>query len=205
MLSTPSFSVIIPVYNCTPWLRECLDSVSTQTFQDWECICVDDGSADESGAILDEYALRDPRFRVFHQENSGASAARNAGLDKARGDFFLFVDGDDAIVPDSLACFQQALETTGTDALLCYPEDQFLSIDRYREEPPGVRILSRKQQPVDLLTGPFAAHGYVVSRVYRRSLFGDLRFPEDVRICEDTRFWADALCVPAQWTVIDKP
>lgn len=199
-----TFSIIIPVYNGRPWLRDCLDSITAQTLQDWECICVDDGSTDESGKILDEYAACDSRFRVFHQTNSGTSAARNAGLNKACGDFFLFVDGDDAIVPDSLACFQQAIERTDADALLCYPEDRFLSIDRYRDEPPGFRILAQKQKPVDLLTGPFTAHGYVVSRVYRRSTFGDLRFPEDVKICEDTRFWADALCIPAQWTVVGK-
>ena len=70
----PFFSVIIPVYNVAPYLRECLDSVLKQTFTDWEAICVDDGSTDESGAILDEYAAKDKRFRVIHQANAGVSA-----------------------------------------------------------------------------------------------------------------------------------
>lgn len=203
--SRPLYSIVVPVFNAAPFLRECLDSIRAQTIGDWECVCVDDGSIDDSPAILDDYAARDRRFRVFHQPNQGESSARNHALDEIAGTWFTFVDSDDAIVPDSLACFQQVLERTDADALLCHPEDRFLSIDRYREESPAFRILSRKQRPVDLLTGPFSAHGYVVSRVYRRSLFGALRFPKDVRICEDTRFWADALCVPARWAVIDKP
>ena len=66
---TPFFSIIIPVYNVAPYLRECLDSVVAQTFTDWEAICVDDGSTDGSGAILDEYEAGDKRFRVIHQRN----------------------------------------------------------------------------------------------------------------------------------------
>ena len=91
----PTFSIIIPVYNVAPYLRECLDSVLAQTFGDWEAICVDDGSTDGSGAILDEYAAKDPRFRVIHQPNSGVSVARNAALDVARGEWIGFLDGDD--------------------------------------------------------------------------------------------------------------
>ena len=83
----PYFSIIIPVYNVAPYLRECLDSVLKQTFTDWEAICIDDGSTDESGAILDEYAAKDKRFRVIHQANAGVSAARNAALDKVQGEW----------------------------------------------------------------------------------------------------------------------
>lgn len=93
----PKFSIIIPVYNVAPYLRECLDSVLAQTFTDWEAICVDDGSTDGSGAILDEYAVRDGRFRVIHQVNAGVSAARNAALDVANGEYICFLDGDDVL------------------------------------------------------------------------------------------------------------
>ena len=91
----PFFSIIIPVYNVAPYLRECLDSVLAQTFTDWECLCVDDGSADESGSILDEYAQRDSRFLVFPKKNGGVSAARNLALDNAKGEWICFLDGDD--------------------------------------------------------------------------------------------------------------
>lgn len=100
----PFFSIIIPVYNVAPYLRECLDSVLAQTFTDWEAICVDDGSTDGSGTILDEYTARDPRFRVIRQPNAGVSAARNKGLKKALGEWIWFIDADDAIHPNSL-CF----------------------------------------------------------------------------------------------------
>ena len=89
------FSIIVPVYNVAPYLRECLDSVLAQTFTDWECLCVDDGSADESGSILDEYAQRDSRFLVFPKKNGGVSAARNLALDNAKGEWICFLDGDD--------------------------------------------------------------------------------------------------------------
>lgn len=90
-----TFSVIVPVYNVAPYLKECLDSVLAQTFIDWVCICVDDGSTDGSSAILDEYAARDSRFRVAHQSNMGVGAARNKGLDLANGDWVTFLDADD--------------------------------------------------------------------------------------------------------------
>ena len=201
----PFFSIIIPVFNARPFLRECLDSIQIQQFEEWECICIDDGSTDDSGSILDEYASRDPRFRVFHQINVGVSAARNAALDKVCGKFFLFVDADDAIVLDTLDCFYNVLTETGADGLVCHPEDHFLSFEQYRDTPAGCKILSACEQPAKLLAGPFPSHGYVVSKVYRTSLFGHLRFSETIKICEDTRFWADALCVPAQWTVVEKP
>lgn len=93
------FSFIIPVYNVKPYLRECLESVLAQTFTDWEAICVDDGSTDGSGAILDEYGMRDSRIKVIHQNNAGVSAARNTALTKAKGDWLFFLDGDDILHP----------------------------------------------------------------------------------------------------------
>lgn len=106
----PFFSIIVPVYNVAPYLRECLDSVLSQTFTDWECLCVDDGSTDGSGAILDEYAAKAPRFRVFHQPNAGVSAARNLALDNAKGEWVWFVDGDDAIARCALQLLHEKLQ-----------------------------------------------------------------------------------------------
>ena len=94
-------SVIIPVYNVEKYLRECLDSVLAQTYTDYEVIMVDDGSTDASGAICDEYAARDERFRVIHKENGGASTARNAGLNAAAGEFLYFLDSDDLLCADA--------------------------------------------------------------------------------------------------------
>ena len=105
----PFFSIIIPVYNVALYLRECLDSVLSQTFTDWEAICVDDGSTDGSGAILDEYAAKDKRLRVFHQPNAGVSAARNKALDNISGEWVWCVDGDDMLHPEALAIVAQSI------------------------------------------------------------------------------------------------
>lgn len=93
-------SIIVPVYNVEKYLRECLDSIAQLKTVTWEAILVDDGSTDASGQICDAYALSDSKFRVIHQKNAGVSAARNAGLDAAKGEWIWFVDSDDSINPD---------------------------------------------------------------------------------------------------------
>ena len=113
----PYFSIIIPVYNVAPYLRECLDSVLAQSFSDWEAICVDDGSTDESGAILDEYAAKDKRFRVIHQVNAGVSAARNKALENFDGDWICFLDGDDKISSEWLSFAKRSLDIHNPDIL----------------------------------------------------------------------------------------
>lgn len=96
-MNTPKISIIVPVYRVEKYLHRCLDSIVNQTFTDWECLLVDDGSPDNSGKICDEYSEKDGRFKVFHQENAGVSAARNKGLDEAKGEWIGFVDSDDWI------------------------------------------------------------------------------------------------------------
>ena len=98
----PKVSIIVPVYKVEQYIRECLDSIKAQTFTDWECLLIDDGSPDNSGNICDEYAQADARFRVFHVENGGVSRARNIGLDNMTGEWMMFVDSDDAIYESTL-------------------------------------------------------------------------------------------------------
>lgn len=95
-------SVIIPVYNVEKYLESCLESIKSQTFTDYELILINDGSTDESFAIMRRYAERDARIRIISQSNRGVSAARNLGLSVAEGDYVLFVDSDDTILPDAL-------------------------------------------------------------------------------------------------------
>lgn len=95
-------SIVIPVYNVEKYLAECVDSVLGQTYQDYEIILVDDGATDSSGAMCDEYAQKDARIRVIHQPNGGLSAARNAGLSAASGEYIYFLDSDDYIEPTTL-------------------------------------------------------------------------------------------------------
>ncbi len=98
-MENPLISIIVPVYNMEMYLRECLDSIKSQTFLNWECILVDDGSRDSSPSICDEYAKEDPRFKVIHKQNGGLSHARNAALKIAKGGYIGFVDSDDWIDP----------------------------------------------------------------------------------------------------------
>ncbi|MCM1292334.1 MAG: glycosyltransferase [Bacteroides sp.] len=114
-----SISVIVPVYNAECYLRECVDSILAQTFADFELILVDDGSKDSSTAICDEYAARDPRVRVIHQANAGVSAARNAGLDAARGEWISFVDADDWIEPEMLGDLICKAQEKNADVVSC--------------------------------------------------------------------------------------
>lgn len=98
----PIISIIVPVYNVEAYLRQCLDSILSQTFTAWELILVDDGSPDGSGAICDEYAAKDSRVRVFHIPNGGVSNARNVGMEAAKGDWITFIDSDDWVGEDFL-------------------------------------------------------------------------------------------------------
>lgn len=105
----PKFSIIIPVYNVAPCLRECLDSVLSQTIENLEVLAVDDGSTDGSGKIIDEYAVNDQRIIVLHKGNAGVSSARNAGIDLAHGEYLCFVDGDDIVSPTYLQDLYEAM------------------------------------------------------------------------------------------------
>ncbi len=117
-MSNPKISIIIPVYKVEKYLRRCLDSIVAQTFTDWECILIDDGSPDNSGKICDEYAANDERFRVFHQENQGVSAARNKGLDEAKGEWITFVDSDDWVDEKYLALLYENAKQKNADVVI---------------------------------------------------------------------------------------
>lgn len=93
----PTISIIVPVYNTEKYLRRCLDSIVAQTYKDYECILVDDGSTDDSGMICDKYAAKDNRFKAIHKENGGTSSARNVGLENVNGKYICFCDADDYV------------------------------------------------------------------------------------------------------------
>ena len=105
-------SFIIPVYNGEKYLRECLDSILGQSFRDMEVIMVNDGSLDHSQEIMEEYATKDQRIRVFSQKNKGVSAARNLGLDRAKGEYIFFLDCDDILLEGAVeVIYRKAVET----------------------------------------------------------------------------------------------
>lgn len=155
-----TYSVVIPVYNVAPYLRQCLDSVLAQdTTAEFEVILVDDGSTDESGAICDEYAARDPRFQVIHQRNMGLPGARNSGLSAAKGQYILFLDSDDYWKSELLsslgasiemgvdiAVFQQ--ETFNSDGRIQKNELPFLTKQPISGKKYLKNILQKNQVPV---------------------------------------------------------
>ena len=113
----PKLSIIIPVYNAEPYIKRCMDSVLCQTFSDFELIIVNDGSADDSARIADEYAGEDYRIIVIHQGNQGVSSARNTGLEIAAGEYIAFVDSDDEIKPNM---YQALLDgSNNADVVMC--------------------------------------------------------------------------------------
>lgn len=116
----PVISLIVPVYNAEEYLRECLDSVLAQTFTDWECILVDDGSTDASGAICAEYARRDSRFRPVRQDNAGISGARNTGIGLATGRYLVFLDNDDGLDVRELEVVSRWAQTLRPEQILMW-------------------------------------------------------------------------------------
>lgn len=112
---TPEISVIVPVYKVEKYLQQCIDSILVQTFTDFELLLIDDGSPDRCGEICEEYAQKDERIRVFHQENAGLSCARNTGLMNSSGKYVTYIDSDDYVKPSYLENLYGAL-----------PEDDFL-------------------------------------------------------------------------------
>jgi len=117
-MNNPKISVIIPAYNIAGYIKKCLDSVLTQSFNDFEIIIIDDGSADATGDIADGYAAREKRVAVVHKKNGGVSAARNDGIELASGDYFLFYDGDDFIEPYALEELYRLIREKEADVLV---------------------------------------------------------------------------------------
>ncbi|MBQ7247812.1 MAG: glycosyltransferase [Lachnospiraceae bacterium] len=162
-------SVVIPVYNVERYLGECLDSVLTQSLDAIEVVCVDDGSSDSSAQILRDYAGRDPRVVNIFQENSGQSAARNAGTAAARGEYVLYLDSDDLLLPGALAQLCEKALADDLDILyfdatsFCADESCRSKADIYKDfyqrkhEYPGVWTGS------DLMKAMFANNEYIVS------------------------------------------
>ena len=127
-------SVIVPVYNTERYLRQCIDSILQQSYSDFEILLVDDGSTDDSGKILDEYARKDNRIRVFHQSNRGVTAARKCGVVHSTGEYICFVDSDDTITQDAIQDLLHATLRGGekVDVVACTTgQSGFISGDEF--------------------------------------------------------------------------
>lgn len=187
--NSPLFSVIMPVYNAATWLRQSVGSVLKQTFSDWELICIDDGSTDESAEALKEYAKKDSRIRYIWQSNSGVSSARNNGLKRATGKFILFIDADDYFDNDALSIIGNVVESTTTEfAVMQIREVRPLSYDCESLSPDRNGSIRCESFSKDNLSG---CSWYVTDKVYKRDIIENhnIQFEPDIHMCEDFYFW----------------
>ncbi len=188
-------SLIVPVYNVRNYLADAIASVRAQTSSDYECILVDDGSTDGSGALCDELAAGDARFRVIHQPNRGQSAARNAGLDAATGKAIAFLDSDDRLEPTAFETLAAALENDRLDVAIGNVMLHDLESGETRPYAP----LSTSQ-PRNVLDEFFNVSP--CNKLYRRAVFATRRFPVGKKF-EDVHVWADILLSGAKVGYVD--
>lgn len=117
-MNSPRISVVVPMYKTSRYLEECVRSITTQSLRDIEVLLVDDGSPDDCGDKAEQFAKQDARIRVIHRENGGLGAARNSGIEEARGEYIAFIDSDDWIDPGMLSTMYQAANASNADACL---------------------------------------------------------------------------------------
>lgn len=188
MPDSPLISVIVPVYNTEKYLRKCLDSICGQTYRNLEILCVNDGSPDGSADILEEYAARDARIRVFHQPNAGQSAARNLALDNARGEWVTGVDSDDYLEPDA---YEYAVSSVADEVdIVCFGVN--IIWDGVEVDEPYERSFAQRFNGKFVPTPEIIAETHVVfwNKLWRRSFVEqyNCRFPVGLWY-EDMFFW----------------
>lgn len=180
-----SVSVIVPVYNCAGYVERCVRSIMAQTHRDIEIICVDDGSTDESGKILDQLSMEDSRIRVIHQKNAGVSAARNAGIETARGDYITFVDSDDAIEPDMYETLLSFFQDDQVDIVHCGYKR--IDLNGAVKDVNGTGRVVRQnahEAAACLLRGTLFV-GSLCNKLYKAHLFDGIRLDRSLAINED--------------------
>ena len=174
-------SVIVPIYKIPEYLSCCIDSILAQTYPDFELILVDDGSPDDCGRICDDYAKRDNRIKVVHKVNGGLTSARNAGLEVAKGEWIMHVDGDDWIEPDMIESLIEAAQITGADMVI----GDFV---KYGPSAGYNKLPTWSSDKKKSMTNYIA---YVMTTIWgsiaKRSLYADhsLKSPDGISYCED--------------------
>lgn len=166
-------SIIVPVYKVEAYLDACLDSIVNQTYRNLEIILVDDGSPDRCPSMCDAWAEKDSRIRVIHQENGGLSAARNAGLDVAKGSYVGFVDSDDMIRADMYEILLNAIQNSSKKMACCY--DGWDPDVPYEVGPLDKREMDIEETVRCILKGQTGTS--VWRRLFHRSVWDLLRFP----------------------------
>lgn len=194
-------SVIVPAYNAGKYLGFCLDTVIAQTHKNLEIIVVDDGSTDNTGKICDEYANKDSRIRVIHQENHGVAFTRNVGLDNATGEYIAFIDSDDYVKSNYIEVLLETCTENCSNITICK------SIDTYKRElfDLPVSYNARTYESMFLLQNISyldVCYEVVISMIFHKSVFDNLRFPVGL-IYEDSYIYYDLIKNAGKITFID--
>lgn len=188
----PKISIIVPVYNAESYLNRCLDSILSQSFTDWECILIDDGSKDDSGRICDKYAENDYRILAFHKSNGGVSSARNLALEKVHGEWITFVDSDDYVLPSYL---DNLIVHSGEADLICS------GYRRFGESNISCQALDTRKYDINIYVGDIfemspikktylGAISYPWGKLLKTDVIrrGNLHFNTKMKLSEDTCF-----------------
>lgn len=189
----PELSIIVPVYKVEPYLRRCIDSILAQTFRDFELILIDDGSPDNCGAICDEYAAKDDRIIVIHQKNQGVSAARNAGLDIAKGTYLGFVDSDDWIEPEMYETMIATAKEKQVDVVICGIKHFDTKGNFIFDELKTEALVQGSSLHGCIYDMPNMLGGCIWNKIYRHDQIIDSRYKCGVAMAEDRLFLLDAL------------
>ena len=187
----PKLSIVVPVFQAEKYLKKCIDSILYQAFSDFELLLINDGCTDKSGQICDEYAAKDKRIRVFHQENSGVSSARNLGIDRAIGEWICFVDSDDWIENEAFHEIINCLDNKNVDLVIWGIRVVNNNYSNELSLPLGGFFKGKEE--VDELLVLSDLHGLLESpcnKLYRNKLIKEnkLAFDSDLSYLEDIRF-----------------
>ena len=194
-------SVIIPVYNVEQYLRQAVESVLTQTYQNLEIILVNDGSTDSSPEICEEYARKDARVKVLHKANGGLSSARNFGMDNMHGKYFMFVDSDDTIMPETAEMLYRTTKETAADISMCgmLHQRKHKRVQAFC----GNFIVSDKKTLYDLMLLHKISRS-ACAKLFSADKYALLRFENGI-IYEDVEFMSRYLAVTDKLAAVDYP
>lgn len=168
-------SIIVPVYNTANYLRECIQSVISQSYKEWELILVDDGSTDTSGEICDEYI--DDRIHVIHQKNGGQSKARNTALDVCQGKYYVFLDSDDKLCCHALDILYMGLKKSGA-GISCAAIQTFGSGKQSKKHMFSKSYIMTAKEACEKMFLQEELDSNTVAKMYDASLWDNIRFPE---------------------------
>ena len=203
-------SIIVPIYNVENYLRQCLDSIVAQTYQNFECLLINDGSPDNSADICREYVVKDSRFKYFEKENGGVSSARNLGIEHSKGEYITFIDSDDWVDSDYLEVLYNALIDENADISVStykrfYMADNcwyFHSFQRGYDKKTftGLELIDKLQ----LLSSFDHSYGSTWGKLVKSVRVETIRFNEETTLGEDMEFWYKLFLISDKIVYVNK-